>query len=260
MKHSRLARFIYQWLVAFGVNPLRTGRAILALPSYLLMIPKMYKSAQRAGCAFSLHPCLDDRFNEAGYLKGHYFIQDLIVAQEINKRAPEKHLDVGSRIDGFVAHVASFRIVEVWDLRGANMEIPNILFRRVDLLDIPSDELGSHPSVSCLHTIEHIGLGRYGDTFDPGGHLKAVCALCSLLANQGTLYLSFPIGKKAIEFNAHRVISWDEISTALMERIAIEKMWLIDDDGMLHGETSETIAARADLLRYGCLIVVGRKR
>ena len=30
---------------------------------------------------------------------------------------PEKHVDVGSRVDGFVAHVASFREIEVFDVR-----------------------------------------------------------------------------------------------------------------------------------------------
>lgn len=31
--------------------------------------------------------------------------------------SPQRHLDVGSRIDGFVAHVASFREIEVIDIR-----------------------------------------------------------------------------------------------------------------------------------------------
>ena len=27
-------------------------------------------------------------------------------------------------------------------------------------------------SISCLHALEHFGLGRYNDPLDPNGHLK----------------------------------------------------------------------------------------
>jgi len=52
---------------------------------------------------------LTDRFDPGGDASGHYFHQDLIVARRIFERDPRKHVDVGSRIDGFVAHLAVFR-------------------------------------------------------------------------------------------------------------------------------------------------------
>jgi len=58
---------------------------------------------------------LTDRFDPGGDASGHYFHQDLIVARRIFERDPRKHVDVGSRIDGFVAHLAVFRQVEVID-------------------------------------------------------------------------------------------------------------------------------------------------
>jgi len=60
---------------------------------------------------------LDDRFDQSGTASGHYFHQDLLVASRIFINNPEKHVDIGSRIDGFVAHVASFREIEVFDIR-----------------------------------------------------------------------------------------------------------------------------------------------
>ena len=40
-------------------------------------------------------------------------IDTKIFAQKIFKACPEKHIDIGSRIDGFVAHVATYRKIAV---------------------------------------------------------------------------------------------------------------------------------------------------
>lgn len=72
------------------------------------------------------NPCLDDKYDNAGTWDGHYFYQDLYVAQKIFKKKPVKHVDIGSRIDGFVTHVASFREIELLDIRKMESSIPNI--------------------------------------------------------------------------------------------------------------------------------------
>src|ERR1700712_792104 len=70
-----------------------------------------------------IYPCLGQKSEESGTASGHYFHQDLLVARRIFERRPERHVDVGSRIDGFVAHVASFRSIEVFDIRPLNKPI-----------------------------------------------------------------------------------------------------------------------------------------
>ena len=59
---------------------------------------------------------LQDYSDNAGQNKGHYFHQDLLVAKMIYDTKPRRHIDIGSRLDGFVAHVASFREIEVFDI------------------------------------------------------------------------------------------------------------------------------------------------
>lgn len=83
----------------------------------------------------SLRPCYSDRTDDAGSLPLHYFFQDLFVAQRIFKNAPSRHVDIGSRIDGFVAHLAAFRQVEIFDIRPLQEEIPNVVFRQLDIMD-----------------------------------------------------------------------------------------------------------------------------
>ena len=151
---------------------------------------------------------MTDFYDDAsGVLPGHYFNQDLLVASLIAKAKPRRHIDVGSSFTGFVAHVASFRAIEVLDIRPLEkIYHPHISFLQKDLTLADPKFRGVTDSLSCLHTIEHFGLGRYGDNIDPEGHLKGFQNLVDLLEPGGTLYISFPIGAEdAVHFNAHRV-------------------------------------------------------
>ena len=159
----------------------------------------------RGGDAF---PTPIDRFEEGGATKSEYFWQDLMVARAIHKAQPVKHVDIGSRVDGFVAHVASFREIEVFDVRPISTTVPGVIFRQADLMNIatlPVDPGGYCDSLSCLHAIEHFGLGRYGDTVDSQGFRKGIENMAKLLRCGGTFYLSTPIGKERVEFNANWV-------------------------------------------------------
>ena len=60
-------------------------------------------------------------------------------------------------------------------------------------------------SMSALCSLEHFGLGRYGDPIDPEACFKCFENIQRKLKPGGKLYLSVPIGKERVEFNAHRV-------------------------------------------------------
>ena len=70
-------------------------------------------------------------------------------------------------------------------------------------------------SLSSLHVIEHIGLGRYGDPIDPSGCFAAMRELSRVLASGGHLYLSTPVGRERVCFNAHRVFAARTILNAV---------------------------------------------
>ena len=131
----------------------------------------------------------------------------LIVAKKIFIRNPKRHVDIGSRIDGFIAHLASFREVDVVDIRPIKKMVAGINFFQMDFMnedDLFIDQVKTD-SLSCLHTIEHFGLGRYGDQINPDGYKIGIMNLSKLLQIGGTLYLSTPIGMERVEFNANRV-------------------------------------------------------
>lgn len=181
---------------------------------------------------YTLQPCLHDKFDESGATRNEYFWQDLLVAQKIYNRKPETHLDIGSRIDGFIAHIASFMPVEIFDIRPLKLNIPNVKFTQIDLMN--SKDIvklkGNYSSISCLHTIEHFGLGRYGDTIDLNGYILGFNNIAELLQKNGILYLSTPIGKENIEFNANRIFNPKTIlDLAKSNNLYIESMQIISE-------------------------------
>ena len=181
------------------------------------------------------YPVYADRFDSAGQAKGHYFHQDLFVAREIFARKPRRHIDVGSSVYGFVSHVASFREIEVVDIRPLTIATPGISFVQLDLMNLRPEFEGIADSVSCLHALEHFGLGRYGDPVDYDGWRKGLYGLRKLLEPNGVLYLSVPTGKnQRVEFNAHRVFSLPFLRDTLEDLFSIEVCSFVDDEGDFH--------------------------
>src|SRR5690606_12088398 len=100
---------------------------------------------------------------------------DQTVARWIHVACPVRHIDVGSRLDGFIGSLSVFREVEVIDIRPQPMAVANVKFQQLDLMEpLPDVWVSCTDSISCLHTIEHFGLGRYGDPIDPTGHLRGL--------------------------------------------------------------------------------------
>lgn len=205
---------------------------------------------EQGGRIDRLRPILFDYADSSGVANGHYFHQDLLVAQFVHAAAPAAHVDIGSRIDGFVAHVAAFRPIDVIDIRplGAGAH-PNIRFVQADLMRPLPALAGRYPSVSCLHALEHFGLGRYTDPISVDGHRAGFEAILSLVAPGGILYLSVPVGRRRVEFNAQRVFDPGDVLEWSAGRLALERFDLVDDAGDLRPQCAVADAAG---LRYGC--------
>ena len=216
-------------LEQFGINLRKIYDSFSGVRKYL----KDCKKFDRGDWEFETYPCLHNYEEQAGTIGGHYFHQDLLVAQKIFEKKPKEHFDVGSRIDGFVSHIATFMKINVMDIRPLNSKISNINFIQGDLCgDLSS--MKKYNSVSCLHTIEHIGLGRYGDPIKKDAYKIAIKNLKNIVSPGGVLYLSVPVSnKQRIEFNAHRVFN---IRTILdeCEDLELVSFSYVDDDGDLH--------------------------
>ena len=176
-------------------------------------------------------PILSEKFDEGGIMKGHYFHQDLYIARLIFEANPQKHLDIGSRTDGFIAHVAAYRNIELVDIRPIKSLVKNISITCANLMELPAGMVNYCDSISSLHAIEHFGLGRYGDPIDYFGYLKALQNIAKIVKTGGTFYFSVPIGPQRIEFNAHRVFSIKYLLDVLSENFSIKAFSYVNDEG-----------------------------
>lgn len=150
-------------------------------------------------------PVITDKYEQAGTI-GNYFWQDLWAARLIIKSGVKQHFDIGSRLDGFISHLLAAEIdvtmIDVREFPGTVEHLHTIVDDATNLDQILDESIDS---MSALCSLEHFGLGRYGDPIDPEACFKCFNSIQKKLRIGGRLYLSLPIGKERVEFNAHRV-------------------------------------------------------
>ncbi len=228
-------------LALAGIDPRATVRAIANTPRFVRQHREFRRLSKAAGTPpprlREALPALTDARDSAGTI-GEYFLADLWAARQIQRQQPERHLDVGSRIDGLVAHLLTFTTVDVVDIRPLVSTVEGLRFVQADASVLDGI---SAASVSSFHALEHFGLGRYGDPLDAIGHIKGLTALGGTVTPGGHLYVGYPVGRARVVFNAHRVID---------PRLAIETLtdfdlveFAIVADGTISPADPDDIAA-----------------
>lgn len=155
----------------------------------------------------NMYPVLTSYYEQAGSM-GQYFYQDLWAAQKIYKHNPQNHYDIGSRVDGFIMALLSFREVVLIDVRPLPDKIEGLHFMQADAKNLKNIKSNSLESLSALCSLEHFGLGRYGDEVDPDAFFKACQSIQRVMKKGGRVYICVPVASEdRVAFNAHRIFS-----------------------------------------------------
>lgn len=179
----------------------------------------------------------------------HYIYHPAWAARILQKTRPKSHTDISSTLT-FSSIVSAFIPVEFYDYRPANIFLSDLSSKKADLQKLPFAD-GSISSLSCLHTVEHIGLGRYGDPIDPDGDLQAISELKRVLARDGNFLFAVPIGKPKISFNAHRIYSYDQIMSYFSD-LTLQEFSLIPDNAIETGILINSTREASNNQNYGC--------
>jgi SAM-dependent methyltransferase len=226
-----------EFLRQFGTDPVLAAGSLLQVPRFLRDAVVFNRRARAAAHRIPMgayRPILSDYGKSAGTATGHYFHQDLWAARKVFLVCPKQHLDIGSRIDGFIAHLLCFTTVLVIDVRPLESGVTGLQFIRGDATSLDGWPDGSVGSLSSLHAIEHFGLGRYGDPIDPDGPFRAMASLARVLRRGGRLYFSVPIGRERVEFNAQRIFAPRTILDLFASHgLTLVEFSAIDDGGHL---------------------------
>lgn len=216
-----------------GVDLGRLRRTIRGAPRFVGDYRRFRAESRTAGLApprlRDLFPVIGDDAEAAGGYDAHYLHQDFWAARRLYENAPVQHVDISSRVDGFVTSALVFCPVTLVDVRPFPVPLPGLTFRQADAARLPFDD-SSVPSISSLHAMEHFGLGRYGDRLNPAGTVEALAELARVVAPGGRVYLGLPIGRTRVMFNAHRVHAPSLVLKAL-HPLRLVSFAAVNDDG-----------------------------
>ena len=171
-----------------------------------------------------------------------------------------KILDVGSKFYAalFFSAIGETRYLEprIEDIFGGEWPFfrqLNMGFIKGEAQDIPVSDK-SFNAVTCLHAMEHFGLGRYGDTIDYYGDQKGLREFNRVLDDSGHLILSVPVNENArIDFNEQRVYNPDMIDEMLDRAgFEVESRFYIVSLGHLRGpegQVFEPTSSSREVLR-----------
>ncbi len=243
---GRMARYAYRMGAQF-FNPLRWPSVPVELAEYAADLRAFRRMRGARPVPLDIEPIFFNRRIRSPF-DAHYTYQAAWATRLIAARAPAAHVDVSSAVP-FVAQLAAIVPVTMYEFSAPDIALEGLTVREATVVALPMADR-SVDSLSCLHVIEHVGLGRYGDPLDPDGMDKATRELCRVVAPGGALYVSFPVGRERVAFNAHRVTD----AEAFVARVAAEGLTLcgfalIDDEGRFHDGAQP---ADARDLAYGC--------
>jgi SAM-dependent methyltransferase len=139
--------------------------------------------------------------------------------------------------------------IKHYDYRPPKIRLSGLEVGQADLLHLPFAE-NSISSLSCLHVLEHIGLGRYGDQIDAEGDRAAARELARVLSPTGKLLIVVPVGRPRVNFNAHRVYAYEEVHE-LFAGLRVHESVLIPDQSE-NGWICDPSPALVNAQDWGC--------
>lgn len=239
-----LKGFARRWVLPF-VDPRQLTSGVF-LPKFFLELKRYRMLAAGESVAWhDVYPCLSDRVTRTPF-DPHYLYQGAWLARRLSLTNPSLHVDVGSSVA--MVSVLSAGVPMVFlDYRPLEVKLSGLQSIAGNAAILPFQD-GSVLSLSSLHVIEHVGLGRYGDPLDSEGTRRAAVELQRVLRPGGRLFLSVPVGRERVCFNAHRVHAPGTIQS-YVPALRLESFSLVDDAGRFNENVSFEAAAN---LEYGC--------
>lgn len=164
-------------------------------------------------------------------------------------------LDVGSSGSVLPSILAALgNSVMCIDVREWPVMWPNLEFVKCDLVEADI-AFESFDVVTCVSTIEHVGLGTYGDKEDVDGDVKGMAMLRKYLKPKGRMILSVPFGKPAILYPYHRIYDNSRFSRLTLGfRILDKKFFGPIDSPSVYRPCSEKEAYSVDAERNYAII------
>ena len=153
------------------------------------------------------------RYDAGDHPASYIDFECMFAARHIARKDPASILDIGSYRHFILGLLAHYRVTTI-DVRERERTLTNETVLTCDgkRLDIPTD---SFDAVVSLCSLEHFGLGRYGDEFDLDADKKAFNEMTRVLRPGGILIFTTTITRSnpCIVFNTQRIYNHEMIKS-----------------------------------------------
>jgi hypothetical protein len=263
---NRLRRtpFSFVWHISYFFSTKKKKKLtfleiLLYLPTWISDLNKLRWDARSKGVALNIKAAFPVPHNATeNYvsINPHYFYQDIWVSQQMAAGKFQNCLDIGSRVDGFVSILLAMRMnLSLMDIRRPLVNWPQpVGFIRGDVANLVNGQLRDYDCISCLHVIEHIGLGKYGDLIDIEGPRNTAKSLHRAMGPGARLYISSPVSTHpGIVFNGGRHLALDEFESMFTSLgfSLINRAFVSDKPELLVNPALSSLGQ----IKYGCLIL-----
>ena len=250
----RVVRLLLSMLSFIKRLPHKVRRALVLCKQFVTVIKQFRELQSHSEPRFSiawkdrwLH--LRDATATTGFDR-HYVFHTAWASRIIAETRPAQHIDIASSLY-FVSSVSAFVPTRFIDFRPADLGLSGLVSEAGTLMQLPFPD-NSLESLSCMHVVEHVGLGRYGDPLDYEGDIKAARELARVIAPGGAMLFVVPVsGEARIQFNAHRIYTYDQV-LKLFPGLDLVEFALIPDDGAKDGLIRHADPKLAAQQTYGC--------
>ncbi len=181
---------------------------------------------------------LVDRSSYGSHDVSAELIQFWFASNQLYTAKPKEILDIGSHVSWLTGVGSNCRIKTI-DVRSKKLLLDSEQFCLAEAQNLPFAD-GCLDCVTSLCSLEHFGLGAYGDSIDPYGDIKALDEIARVLCQGGHFIFTTTVTKNEsyIVFNTRRVYKVDYLRTLLQKkyRMIDEKIFsmkqrkIIDED------------------------------
>jgi SAM-dependent methyltransferase len=194
-----------EFLLHFGMRFSRLRGIVRPPADFMAAYKRNLEQLSRNQSEF--HVFKDLQYDSGDHPESYIDHECTFAAQQIAALRPKTILDVGS-YRGFILGLLSHFDVTTVDVRSRQpiSEKETVVTCDAKKLTFPGN---TFDLVVSLCTVEHIGLGRYGDDFDPDGDKAAMREMIRVLKPGGHLIFSTNMtrAQPSIAYNAHRIYS-----------------------------------------------------
>jgi len=220
--------------------------SLCALIKYFSTLVEFYSKFKKSNYRFNLFPIFNN-FNPRHEFDSHYTYHPAWAIRKVRQINPSLHIDLASKLD-FSLAVSSFTKVEYHDYRHVKINLSDFQSFYTDITNLPFGN-DSIFSLSCMHVLEHVGLGRYGDPINIDGDLIAAREIERVVMPGGHFLFVVPLSfHPRIEFNAHRVYDCNTVMDMFSEFSLLEFSYIDDDGSYFENCTFEHVNNQM----YGC--------